>query len=471
MGNNAAKEKALQIQSQLSEDEKKGLNHTFNSIRSPTGFNERFQLERLQLAQENLKEKLLSNLPNLVTSLKSSNDCILFDSIVQYQILFHKITKEMSTSARINFYWSLFPSFKSFFSAAYILSRKDTSNSILSDEEIKLISSFVDWIERESETFSSQLIMADDSAKSLTLLQLFLVKRTPRILIYFDMWIYETFTNIQLPHGKIFFFDPDDNRKLAPLNNFEILWGLSMLLPPQILYISEFQSEIVVNKSIDIFSKLNTNIHSLVWDLIYDTDRDGSGINRLHEATWGYASSSLLLLETKNGEIFGAYIPIPWPRYEKQFFGDERCFIISILPNFTPYPTLGMSKNYIRFMDKERRNDSNLGIGFGGQREHERLWINGDDNFTTGRKMEMCSTYLKGFIGNEETEFEITRLQIWGFGAQSALDFRKEVRLREDKFTERSKKLDPAAFFAKGQSITENPDKMMMDWLSTKRQQ
>ena len=176
-------------------------------------------------------------------------------------------------------------------------------------------------------------------------------------------------------------------------------------------------------------------------------------------------------METEDGSVFGGFIPSPWPRFEKKYFGDERCYLLSILPELKVFSTRGVSENFIRFPDKERRNDKRLGIGFGGQFNHERLWINGNDNFSTGKKTDMCSTYLPGCLGLEGDDFSIKRIQLWGFGGDEALEFREDVRQREDKFTERSKKLDPKSFFQSGQSLTENPDKMMMDWMSTKQKQ
>ena len=482
MGADGSKEKRSGLSSsslKISEHEQHALRDTFTLVNTVDGFKRLFKTQLFSSLDDCFEQRLAETLQSMLSTKKMDQPCLQLDSPYQYFRLFETFVREKTARNRIVFYWSIFPNFSCFFTAATLLAREDTSNlsSNLSDSETEVIHSFEDWIERDRETYASQLIGLSGSEKDLCVLQLFIERRIPRLLIYLDRWMYESFTQEKHPHkpGEFKFHNPDEakSRCFVSLLNPTVRWFLSITIPPQHLYLESEERISSRSFPLDLFG---ANIHkdisfSTAWDLIYDTDRDGRGVKSLSEAVHGYAASSLLLIETSDDSIFGAYIPKPWPRYEKKYFGDDRCFLVSVQPNLSVFSSLGMSENYIRFPDKERRNESVLGIGFGGQQGHERLWIDGGDDFTKGRKMEMCSTYLRGSFGPTEDEFHIKRLQIWGFGSSEALVLQQEVRDREDKFIERSKKVDPSAFFGEGQSINENPDKMMMDWMSTKRKQ
>eukprot|EP00667_Euglena_gracilis_P020409 EG_transcript_22105 len=48
------------------------------------------------------------------------------------------------------------------------------------------------------------------------------------------------------------------------------------------------------------------------WRLLFDLQRDGRSINSLVHNVVGYAGPTLLFVSTAAGDVFGAYVPVPW---------------------------------------------------------------------------------------------------------------------------------------------------------------
>ena len=465
MGNTASD--ALPSWEAVSKEERRGLEESYPQASSSEGFSRLFALSRFGFASGSGLEAshLASSLRTVFLGITSSSHTHLdLRSLPQYLQLFLKV--KSSPRTRLTFYWRLFPSIEMFLRATLSLASSEQEPTSELDVDLSHLT-LLRWLQADEETLGSALLGLEGSEREERRLLYFLERRAPRLLAFWDQWLLHALTGSSLGCGMTV-------EDLAEAPSYTTQWLLNVALPLQLSYITE--QELMTKRRdrlIDVLSSTPDSAHT-TWDLIYCTDRDGGSMKRFGEAVYGYPAATLLLVEDCSGSIFGGFVPLPWPHFENKFFGDDRSFLFSASPTpLSIFSTRGVSANYVRYPDKERRNEPQVGIGFGGQSFRERLWLDGADNFVRGTKYEMCSTYLKGFLGSDDSEeaFTIKRMQLWGFGGAAALQAREDVRIRENKFTERNKKVDKSAIFGTGQSITENPDKMMMDWMSTKRTQ
>ena len=462
------------VSSNITIEEKNGLTKTFAKWKTIDNFKQQFKLSTfIEVVPE---DELTTNILNIFEKITESKIVntqtntleMTFD---KYEDLFEKLMKDPALK-RVGFYFSLFPSVELFFKAAMYVSVEEPTHV---DDIIKL---FTQWVEKETENKEGMLLNYEGNSKKFQAIKLLIQYRVPRLLSYLDSWLYYSFTSIKIGPAKVTsksFFSENEEKEIPEIFKINTYrWFFSICFAPQMNFINF--DRIITNEQalkffpFDIILSSTTQkpcgefINTL--DVIYSIHRDGSGMNRYLRAVYGYPAASLLIIETENNEIFGGYNSMPWPRNQKTYFGDEFCFLFTLQPELAIYSSRGISKNYIRFIEKEGGiGHDEIGISFGGKPGNERIWIDGDQ-FTKGRKAEMCSTYYKGPIGDPyEDTFVIKNLVVIGLGGKPALDYQQDVRVREEKFAERSRKVDAAAFFGEGQSNVDNADTVIMEWM------
>ena len=118
------------------------------------------------------------------------------------------------------------------------------------------------------------------------------------------------------------------------------------------------------------------------------------------------ASASILLVFSVGGGVFGAFCPVPLPRYPNErpstYFGDPSSFVFSLDPELHVHVATGRDEHYFR-CDGER------GLGIGGDMELPAISIATD--LASGRCLP--SHTFGDTASLAPAHFAIERVQLW----------------------------------------------------------
>jgi hypothetical protein len=142
-------------------------------------------------------------------------------------------------------------------------------------------------------------------------------------------------------------------------------------------------------------------------------------MNRLQYSILGYNGPSVLVIETDQGHILGAFLNTTWKK-SKEFYGDSNAFIFQLHPTLTVFTPTGTETNFVHLQD---------GLGFGGTTDMPRLYI--------PASMEACNagvmdkTFQEGDLlpTSALEKFNIKSLEVWGVGGEKAIE--KGLKARE----------------------------------------
>lgn len=173
---------------------------------------------------------------------------------------------------------------------------------------------------------------------------------------------------------------------------------------------------------------------------MYSSENDGRSFNRLEWSILGYTGSTVIIIQTTQNAVIGAYTAVPWKESE-HFYGGLESYLFQLVPQLAVYRPQGCERNFA-YLHTTRKStlmpglEHNLpsGLGFGGTLDHPRLYI--------PESLEHCSA---GFLDETYTpgnllplsaleRFEIEYVEIWGVGGEKtiekALDDQAEYRER-----------------------------------------
>jgi len=155
---------------------------------------------------------------------------------------------------------------------------------------------------------------------------------------------------------------------------------------------------------------IDSNIPTMT--LLYSSYKDGNSMTTFCHNGLGYKGPTFLLVEDNENHIFGAYMSHEWT-ISQTFIGSEDCLIFSLIPNLCVYRTIASEQNYV-YIFKDAHSISRLpvGIGFGGDIKHFRLWIDGDFNYGTYQENVKKNTYKPGPLISPK--FFIKTIELWG---------------------------------------------------------
>lgn len=211
-----------------------------------------------------------------------------------------------------------------------------------------------------------------------------------------------------------------------------------------------------------------------MWYRLYTSDTDGISFNRLLNALLGYAGPTILLIkESENGGIFGAYSSCTW-KEGKDFYGDSDCFLFRLLPTLDIFRARGHKKHYVYCNPAARSkgyDELPHGIGFGGNFKQLRLFLSEtfDDCIASSTDLtyeegpllppkneqsnrNSTTSALQQYLQstNKRKDFDIHSLEVWGVGGddivQSALKARKQQRAIINDNIQKARKVDKAQF-------------------------
>jgi hypothetical protein len=150
-----------------------------------------------------------------------------------------------------------------------------------------------------------------------------------------------------------------------------------------------------------------------------------------------------------DGRIFGGFSFDPWKEHNK-FFGSSRNALFSLVPTIQIMKSKVGSNGSYQWLNSSTYGAPH-GIGFGGTREHFRLFI--PDTLENCTFNPSCLTYESAKSGDElmKSSFEIDCLEIWACGGQDAvhkgIEAQQVSRFHRDEAIQKARKVDKAQFF------------------------
>eukprot|EP01006_Ploeotia_vitrea_P013502 TRINITY_DN35297_c0_g1_i1.p1 TRINITY_DN35297_c0_g1~~TRINITY_DN35297_c0_g1_i1.p1 ORF type:complete len:637 (+),score=100.12 TRINITY_DN35297_c0_g1_i1:23-1933(+) len=223
------------------------------------------------------------------------------------------------------------------------------------------------------------------------------------------------------------------------------------------------------------------------WQVLFSTKHHGRGFQSLHYRVYGYSGPTVLLIKTQKEtttkeqqeettygpQLLGAFIPAPWnDDHAGQYSGGPDTFLFSMslaageeeedghkassgdVVGWRLYPTTNHKNHYMYYNPK---NSHHLkGLGFGGQVNYFRLWV--DLDLEKGTCSDFCTTFHKGpLLDGNRKSFTIDTLEVYGCGGVAALKDLLGFHGWLETNVENARKVDTAAMFGEG-NWKESPD-------------
>jgi len=145
------------------------------------------------------------------------------------------------------------------------------------------------------------------------------------------------------------------------------------------------------------------------------------------------------------------------------FRGDTTSLLFALLPKFKVYRASGMSQNNLwLYNNRSNRAGLPIGLGFGGQISHFRLWI--DEDLMNGKASPFGLAYHPStgslIDADTEEEFKIDRLEVWGCGGTTAEQHQVAAKAHQAREVEKRRKVNRAQL---GDGWESGADKFIMD--------
>ncbi|XP_074034549.1 MTOR-associated protein MEAK7 isoform X2 [Leptinotarsa decemlineata] len=120
---------------------------------------------------------------------------------------------------------------------------------------------------------------------------------------------------------------------------------------------------------------------------------------------------SVLIVEDKNGYMFGGFAPANWELSPK-FYGDDSSFLFTLAPRMRVFPSTGYNQHF-QYLNLHQQTLPN-GLAMGGQHGYWGLWI--DSEYGKGETSQSCTTYTGYQQMSLSKEFTFRHLEVWGLG-------------------------------------------------------
>ena len=195
--------------------------------------------------------------------------------------------------------------------------------------------------------------------------------------------------------------DDDDN----PLGH---MWGKRKQKVP--IFASGDSSDILHPEQLTVVtSHLPYECSKLPWKLLFSTYKHGASFTTFYSNTM-YKGPIVLLIKDLGGHVFGGFCA-PSLASGTEFFGDNSCFLFSVLPTPALYVASNLNQNFV-YLNVEKKRTRPTCFGMGGQLERFALQV--DDSMARGASREACATFVSPMLAHEQ-DFEILVLEAWGF--------------------------------------------------------
>ena len=154
------------------------------------------------------------------------------------------------------------------------------------------------------------------------------------------------------------------------------------------------------------------------WRRIFCSEEEGLSFRTFHEALTSFSGSTLILIQTVDGEKLGYYSDVAWKSSPNWYTGEGESFLFRLHPFWNVYHSQfdGLPKKHHQFLNTpvSNRKDSLVGLAIGGVAvDHPRLHIT--------MSLERCKACSIGavfdsgpLLANEEDHFfDVDILEVW----------------------------------------------------------
>ncbi|OMJ88053.1 hypothetical protein SteCoe_10127 [Stentor coeruleus] len=179
---------------------------------------------------------------------------------------------------------------------------------------------------------------------------------------------------------------------------------------------------------------------------IFLSDIDGLSFNRLAAAITGYQGPMIMVIKLYGGILLGAYIGLQL-QDNAQISGSMDTFLFTLSKGFKTFKSsVSASNGKFIYFNSKLNNSTKFpkGLGFGGDKEESRLWIDGDlEDYSY--VSESCGTYETGKLVEEpgnKVKMIIVNIEIWGCGGESALERQMKIKKGEETRISNARKVD-----------------------------
>mmetsp|Transcript_31788 Transcript_31788/g.74239 ORF Transcript_31788/g.74239 Transcript_31788/m.74239 type:complete len:473 (+) Transcript_31788:41-1459(+) len=178
------------------------------------------------------------------------------------------------------------------------------------------------------------------------------------------------------------------------------------------------------------------------WHPLYCDWRDGRAFSAFLKGVLHYPGVAVLLLRlSRTNGVLGA-ISSSWEEGRGKYSGGSDNVLFALRPCLQVLRTSGRGSNF--FYLNSRNKHAPRGIGFGGQPECSRLWLDAD--FEQCQVMQSDATYKAGMLLADSKDFQererIAAIEVWGCAGPEALQRQAEDRDREEGIRQNERKVD-----------------------------
>lgn len=159
---------------------------------------------------------------------------------------------------------------------------------------------------------------------------------------------------------------------------------------------------------------INANLpqqYQLEWRFLFSSEIHGESFSTLIGRVVNQGPS-VLVVEDRNGYMFGGFAPANWSLCPT-FFGDDSSFLFTLAPRMRIYPSTGYNQHF-QYLNLHQQTLPN-GLAMGGQHNYCGLWI--DSEYGKGHTSESCTTYSGYQMMSYSKDFAFRHLEVWGLGA------------------------------------------------------
>mmetsp|Transcript_53078 Transcript_53078/g.98188 ORF Transcript_53078/g.98188 Transcript_53078/m.98188 type:complete len:473 (-) Transcript_53078:142-1560(-) len=182
------------------------------------------------------------------------------------------------------------------------------------------------------------------------------------------------------------------------------------------------------------------------WESLYCDWRDGRAFSSFLKGVLHYPGLAVLLIRLSRSHSVLGGMSSTWEEGRGKFTGASDNTLFALRPCLQVLRTSGRGSNY--FYLNSRNKHAPRGIGFGGQAECSRLWV--DANFEECQVLQSDATYKPGMLLAGSKEFQekerIAAIEVWGCAGAEALRRQLELREKEEGIRQSERKVDRSKF-------------------------
>lgn len=157
------------------------------------------------------------------------------------------------------------------------------------------------------------------------------------------------------------------------------------------------------------------------WKIIFTSSTSSSWSTFLQALE--LAETSVLIIRSVDGVIFGGYRGSPWIRDVN--FSDSESFVFKLSPEIQIYRSTGINSNHSYYNHGSKTFPN--GIGFGGQLDYFAIYL---ESLERGHSRGDPSTTFNNPQFTSEPEFQVDRVELWLLEErdQESVGYKRSIR-------------------------------------------